>query len=149
MIKTTGSRLGIGRRSAYLDWHEHTGGDERCSVPAATGRSCRSQHDGGAPMSSSKVQGPHWPRVVHTARTPGPCGVHPTLCQWIPTLAQFGWCQVSDGRAEALIELDPRPGAPCTPEPACSSTPRPGVSRFCSPVSTTLRSRPPGASTSA
>ena len=55
----------------------------------------------------------------------------------------------SDSRAEGLIEPAPRPGAPCTPEPACSSTPRPGVSRFCSPVSTTLRSRPPGASTSA
>ena len=35
------------------------------------------RHDGGAPMSSSKVQGPHWPRVVHTARTPDPHGVHP------------------------------------------------------------------------
>ena len=55
----------------------------------------------------------------------------------------------SDSRAEALIEPASRPGAPCTPEPACSSTPRPGVSRFCSPVSTTLRSRPPGASASA
>ena len=55
----------------------------------------------------------------------------------------------SDSRAEALIEPASRPGAPCTPEPACSSTPRPGVSRFCPPVSTTLRSRPPGASTSA
>lgn len=55
----------------------------------------------------------------------------------------------SESRAEALIEPAPRPGAPCTLEPACSSTPRPGVSRFWSPASATLRSRPPGASTSA
>ena len=38
--------------------------------------------------------GVYWSGVVRTARTPGPCGVHPTLCQWIPTLVQFGWCQV-------------------------------------------------------
>ena len=38
--------------------------------------------------------GVYWSGVVRTARTPGSCGVHPTLCQWIPTLVQFGWCQV-------------------------------------------------------
>ena len=38
--------------------------------------------------------GVYWSGVVRTARTPGPCGVHPTLRQWIPTLVQFGWCQV-------------------------------------------------------
>ena len=45
--------------------------------------------------------GVYWSGVVRTARIPGPCGVDPTLCQWIPTLCQwiptlvqFGWCQV-------------------------------------------------------
>ena len=56
------------------------------------------RHDGGAPMSSSKEQGPHWPRVVHTARTPDPHGVHPTLVQWRPTLVEWtlggGWDRV-------------------------------------------------------
>lgn len=42
-----------------------------------------------------------------------------------------------------------RPGAPYAPGPACSPTPRPGVSRPCSPMSAALRSGPPGASTSA
>ena len=41
------------------------------------------------------------------------------------------------------------PGAPYAPGPACSPTPRPGVSRPCSPMSATPRSRPPGTSTSA
>ncbi len=40
------------------------------------------------------------------------------------------------------------PGAPCTPGPACSPTLRPSVSRPCSLMIATLRSRPPGASTS-
>ena len=39
--------------------------------------------------------------------------------------------------------------APYTPGPTCSPTPRPSVSRPCSPMSAMLRSRPPGASTSA
>ena len=41
------------------------------------------------------------------------------------------------------------PGAPCTPGPACSPTLRTSVSRLCSLMSATPRSRPPGASTSA
>ena len=40
------------------------------------------------------------------------------------------------------------PGAPYTPGPACSPMPRPSVSRPCSLMIATLRSRPPGASTS-
>ena len=36
------------------------------------------------------------------------------------------------------------PGAPYAPEPACSPTPRPGVSRPCSPMIAMPRSRPPG-----
>ena len=41
------------------------------------------------------------------------------------------------------------PGAPYTPGPTCSPTPRPGVSRPCSLMIATPWSRPPGASTSA
>ena len=41
------------------------------------------------------------------------------------------------------------PGAPCTLGPACSPMLRPSVSRLCSLMIATLRSRPPGASTSA
>ena len=40
-------------------------------------------------MSSSKEQGPHWPRVVHTARTPDPHGVHPPLLQGVGKVG--GW----------------------------------------------------------
>ena len=41
------------------------------------------------------------------------------------------------------------PGAPYTPGPTCSPTPRPSVSRPCSLMIATPWSRPPGASTSA
>ena len=50
---------------------------------------------------------------------------------------------------EALVGVGHagRPGAPRTPEPACSSRHRPGVSRFCSPMAPRsgpgLRGRPP------
>ena len=33
--------------------------------------------------------GIHWSRVIHTARTPDPHPVRPTLPQWIPTFVQY------------------------------------------------------------
>ena len=40
--------------------------------------------------SYSKRVGIYWSRVVRTARTSDPHGVHPMLVQWCPTLVQCG-----------------------------------------------------------
>ena len=78
-----------------------------------------------------------------------------------PLRASSPWQEPSSMSAAAAASTRPpaggaaretrstRPDAPCARGPTCSPTPRPSASRPCSPTSATLRSRPPGASTSA
>ena len=89
---------------------------------------------------------------ARSSHRPGRSWIPFTSWPWRPaslTSAAAASSGRSQGGGAGQVTRSTGPDAPYTPGPACSPTPRPGVSRPCSPMSATPRSRPPGASTSA